>query len=190
MNRNEYLTKLREYLSDMPREEMQEILYDYEEHFRSGIAEGKTEEEVAAALGDVKASARLYRADFTLEQARENASPRNMVKAVLAAIGLSFFNLIFVLGPFFGVVGVLIGLFGASVGITLAGVALGGVSMLQPVFPAFVDLDGASHIFLFAVSVGLTCLGILFTLGNIWISRCFYHLTLTYLQWNIDVVKK
>lgn len=190
MTRNDYLGKLREYLYGMPQDEVNDILYDYEEHFQLGIQDGKTEDEISASLGDVKMVAKMFKADFTIERATVNASAGNVLKAILAAMGLSFFNLVFVLGPFCGAVGVLIGLFGASLGITLGGVAAIVASQLQSLFPEYIDFGGVDQIFIFAVSVGMTCLGLLFTMGNIWISKWFYRLTLKYLKWNIAVIKK
>lgn len=189
MNRNEYLARLRELLAGMPQDEMNEVLYDYEEHFRIGALDGKTEAAISESLGDVRDVARLYKADFTLGKATEKASTGNLMRAVLAAMGLSFFNLVFVLGPFVGIIGVLIGLFGASVGITVAGVAVMGASLFQGVFPGFINFQGANQTFVFSFSVGIACLGMLFTMGNVWLSKQFYRITLRYLKWNLEIVK-
>jgi len=52
MNKNQFLRKLDVLIKDLPKEERQDILFDYEEHFRIGLEEGKTEEEIAKALGE------------------------------------------------------------------------------------------------------------------------------------------
>ena len=54
MNRDEFIGILRNELSGIPKEEIEDILYDYEEHFEIGIHKGKTEEEIAKELGNPK----------------------------------------------------------------------------------------------------------------------------------------
>ena len=51
MTRKEFLTALNQYLVTLSPEEKADIISDYEEHFRVGLENGKTEEEIAAALG-------------------------------------------------------------------------------------------------------------------------------------------
>lgn len=51
MTRKEFLTALNQYLVTLSAEEKADIISDYEEHFRVGLENGKTEEEIAAALG-------------------------------------------------------------------------------------------------------------------------------------------
>lgn len=51
MTRKEFLTALNQYLVTLSAEEKADIISDYEEHFRVGLENGKTEAEIAAALG-------------------------------------------------------------------------------------------------------------------------------------------
>ncbi|MGN0474011.1 MAG: HAAS signaling domain-containing protein [Acutalibacteraceae bacterium] len=51
MTRKEFLTALNQYLVTLSPEEKADIISDYEEHFRVGLENGKTEEEIASALG-------------------------------------------------------------------------------------------------------------------------------------------
>lgn len=51
MTRKEFLTALDQYLVTLSAEEKADIISDYEEHFRVGLENGKTEAEIAAALG-------------------------------------------------------------------------------------------------------------------------------------------
>lgn len=51
MTRKEFLTALDQYLVTLSAEEKSDIISDYEEHFRVGLENGKTEAEIAAALG-------------------------------------------------------------------------------------------------------------------------------------------
>ena len=51
MTRKEFLTALDQYLVTMSASEKADIISDYEEHFRVGLENGKTESEIAASLG-------------------------------------------------------------------------------------------------------------------------------------------
>lgn len=56
MNRKDYLTKIREALIEVSVEKgiIDEVISDYEEHFRMGIKNNKTEEEICVELGSVE----------------------------------------------------------------------------------------------------------------------------------------
>lgn len=52
MNKMEYMKQLENQLLTLSAEDRNEILRDFEEHFKQGLLEGKTEEEIARSLGD------------------------------------------------------------------------------------------------------------------------------------------
>lgn len=185
MNKNEFLKTLDKALGSARPEDKSDILYDYEEHFRMGLQEGKTEEEISSNLGDPRAIAKQFKVDCMIRQAEETKSVGNIVRAVIAALGLGFFNLVFVLGPFLAFVGVLVGLFTASIGITLGGVAAFAASVFQAPFTTQIN-PGAS-IF---ISIGLIAMGLLFFIGNCYVGRFFYNITISYLKMNINIIKK
>lgn len=189
MNKRDFLSRLNVLLGAMPAEERKEVLYDYEEHFRMGMQEGKTEEEIARDLGDVYAIARQYHASFKVVRAETNASAGNIVRAVLATAGLGFFNLVFILGPFMGLVGVLIGLFAAGFGITIGGIGILIGILLAPLFPSYINIGVSYPVVIFG-SVGLSCLGLLFLIGDFYLAKFFYKGTVRYLKWNIDVITR
>lgn len=189
MNKNDYLKSLDRLLNSLPQEDKNEILYDYEEHFRIGMENGKTEEEIAQSLGDVKAIARQFKADFSIERANTNASASNIFKAVLATVGLGFFNLVFVFGPFMGLVGALIGLFGGALGLVVGGIAAFIAVIISPAFPGIINIDGSLEFWAF-ISIGVTCLGVLFFIADCYIAKYFYKGTIRYLKWNLEIIKK
>ena len=51
MTKKEYIEALDQYLVTMSASEKADILSDYEEHFRVGLENGKTESQIAASLG-------------------------------------------------------------------------------------------------------------------------------------------
>lgn len=54
MNRREFLDLLRYYLRSYPGNIVNDIIADYEEHFRIGLEHGKSEAEIASELGSPK----------------------------------------------------------------------------------------------------------------------------------------
>ena len=129
MTKYEFLNIIANGLSDFPKQELQDILYDYEEHFRNGFADGKTDEEILNELGDPYKIVNQYRSQYI--QRYDNTSKNNknnnlnettsnkVVKVVLLIL------LAIILGPtligaFFTVLGLSIVLICTAFGITVA----------------------------------------------------------------------
>ena len=66
MTKKEYLDKLTKELGSMSYNDVNEILADIGDHFDEGIIAGKTEEEIAAHLGDPSELAADYKDGMTL----------------------------------------------------------------------------------------------------------------------------
>ena len=64
MNKMEFFKILEEGLIDFPAHELQEILYDYKEHFSNAQSDGKTEEEIIEELGDPYTIVNQYRSNY------------------------------------------------------------------------------------------------------------------------------
>lgn len=190
MNKHTFMEILKSSLGNMPQDEINDILYDYNEHFEIGINNGKTEEEICRELGDPRTIGKSYKASMAIERAEENPSTKNLFSAVLAAIALGFFNLVIVLGPFLAAVGIIIGLFAVSGGIFISGIASIIGIFIAPFMPMYVHVDGINGFALFFFGIGLTALGALMFIGVCYVSKYFYKLTVKYLNWNINIIKK
>lgn len=86
MTKHEFLETLAEALGALPQEIKTEILGDFSEHFDAGLAEGKSEASIAAALGDPKRIAKLYFADEAIKRAHQRASFKNTLSMVFAVL--------------------------------------------------------------------------------------------------------
>jgi len=62
MNRNEFLARLRKGLVGLAQAAADDIVADYEAHFDEGRAAGRSEQDVAAALGNPDRIARELKA--------------------------------------------------------------------------------------------------------------------------------
>ncbi len=65
---NEFLSALEKALSGMGAKQKSDILSDYKEHFSLGLAAGKTQEDIARALGDPAQLAKMYTAAHRARQ--------------------------------------------------------------------------------------------------------------------------
>ena len=75
MTKYEFLNIIANGLRDFPKQELQDILYDYEEHFRNGFADEKTDEEIINELGDPYKIVNQYRSQYI--QKYDNTSKNN-----------------------------------------------------------------------------------------------------------------
>jgi uncharacterized membrane protein len=129
MNRSQFLTGLRSGLSGLPEEEIDEIVDDYNAHFSDGLAAGRSEESVAAALGHPSRLARELKAEAGLRRWEEKRSPGNFVAALLALVGLVAVDLIFLLPILFIVALVLF-----VCGVVVLALVVAGVTVVASIF--------------------------------------------------------
>src|SRR5665647_1945282 len=141
MNRKQYFDSLEKNLKSLKREEMDDILQDFREYFEIGIERGRTEQELMVSLGSPKTLARQIRFESYVKQAEETTSAAHIGKAVFTSIGLSFFNLIFILPLFLVALGVLLALFISAVAISAAGVTGTIGSFFMPLISQYVTFN-------------------------------------------------
>ncbi len=191
MNKREFLDLLRYYLRSYPAHIVNDMVSDYEEHFRIGAENGKTETEIAAELGSPRDIAEEF---FTHERpprpnpmpnfgqqvppqggnpniqgtppvgSRANSSPWWIVLGILGAI----FVAPPLLGVALGIVGSFVGIMLALFATTLALGVSGIVTMVSWAFPYggirdIVNIFGITPHPVTAVFLGifLICLAIL-----------------------------
>ncbi len=187
MDKKEFLRSLSKYLGNVPREDEKDILDDLEEHFEIGKKEGRSEEELAQSLGDPRALANQFRANIMLARAERETSAVNMTRAVFASLGLGFFNLIFVLGPFLIILSLVICLFAAATGITAGGITALLGTIFSPLFPEVFNMLINPAVGVFG-SIGLICFGVLFFIGDIYLIRGFFRMFIRYIKFNGRII--
>lgn len=188
MNRERFLAQLRRALGRTAEEEKREILAEYEDHFRAGLEEGRGEEEIARALGNPATIGRLYRIESLADETRRGWGAADTVRAVFASVSLGFFNILFVLGPFAGLVAVLAGLWAAAVAIGLSGVATVVAGIAGPFLPAFAGISALNIAFAVLAGIGLAAVGLLAVIGMIYVTRGFFVLASRYVRFNARVI--
>ncbi len=179
MTRQAFLARLRDGLRGLPPQAVADIMADYEAHFADGEADGRTEAEVAAALGDPDRLARELRAENTLNRWREERSPSSAAAAVFAVLGLGAIDILVLLPILIGVASALVGIAVAVIVAFFAGafVFAAGPFMDPPGGPATALLGGIG-IMAGSASGGaiLTIVSIGLMNALVWYGRLHYRL--------------
>lgn len=97
MTRDAFLRTLRLGLAGLPPQEIEDIVADYAGHFAESEASGRSEADVAAALGDPARIARELRADAGLRRFEAHWSVSNLLAAMMALGGLAIVDILFLL---------------------------------------------------------------------------------------------
>src|SRR5699024_12823016 len=94
MTKQQFLTALEKALHKLPKEEKEEMIQDFEEHFAIGEAEGKSEQEIIAALGSPQQIAKETITANSYDKTSTNMTTGNMMRAIWADIGVEYINLV------------------------------------------------------------------------------------------------
>jgi uncharacterized membrane protein len=179
MTREAFIARLWSGLRDMPPKAAADIIADYDAHFAEGAAKGRSEAEIAAALGDPDRLARELRAEAGVKQWETRRSPEAAAVAVFAVLGLGAIDIIFLLPILIGVVSALFGLIVAAIGVFVAGGMVFAVGpFVQPPGGPAVALLAGLGMMAGAVSAGafLTLVSIGLTNALVWYGRLHYQL--------------
>ena len=189
MNKNEFLKILSASLKGIPQDDKKEIIADYEEHFIIGLKEGRKEEDICELLGNPRSIAKQYKIDSILKEAEKSLSVSRIMNAIIASLSLGFFNIVFILGPYIGLLAILIALFASAFAITVTGLFLFFISLVQPLFSSIIYF-GINPVIAIFLAIGTTSLGLLFLIGDCFLAKYFYIGTIKYLKFNLKIIKK
>jgi uncharacterized membrane protein len=197
MNKQEFLYKLEGLLQEFPEGDRKEILYDYEEHFRIGIEEGKGEEIIAKELGDPRYIVRQYnRSEGTRSNVYEDSNifdpniferhPQPSVFRTLVVGTFLFFLNLSLVGVFIGAYATVGSFFIASFGVFLSSL----IFLISPIVPSLVSLPiHVPYLSMLLFAIGLASLGALLFIGSYYAGRFVYKVTINYYKFNIRLIK-
>ena len=152
MNKEQYLSKLKTML---PEYDSQEILNDFEEHFKAGLEEGKTEQKIIESLGNPIDIAKEY----GYEESIISKSP--VGGRIIALIGLIFFDLLIGISIIASLFAVWISLWSVVVSLVATGITL-IVGMFFVTIPWYILLCGG---------ISLLALSVVLGIGMIYVSK-------------------
>lgn len=204
MNKKDYLDLLRYYLRDLPQLVVDDIVYDYEEHFNMGMEKGRTEYQISEELGSPDDIAKEYLGrdphktkkkmymEEEYSETRDKTSSNSVKNLVILILLIIFAPAIF--GLILGLFGLIFGLFMVFLwaGIGLIGGAIGLIGSLFVNVEPYINLPGAyslSPITKILSAVSLGGFGILSIIGGIeflkWSGRIIKDLYIS-LRWKME----
>jgi uncharacterized membrane protein len=179
MTRQEFLRRLKVGLVGLPTTTAAEIVSDYETHFDDGLAAGRSEAEVAAALGDPDRLARELRAEAGAQRWHQEKNPSAAAAAVFAVLGLGAIDILILLPILMGVIGTIFGFFIAAIALFFSG----GAVMVAGPFAAPPGGPLAAILFGLGLMAAATTIGALLAIvsvwlvnGLVWFARLHYRL--------------
>ncbi|MEG1047322.1 DUF1700 domain-containing protein [Carnobacterium sp.] len=206
MNKEHFMIELKLSLRDLDESERQDVMRDYLEHFENGLAEGKTEEQIAKELGSPSKIAKeilttlgvkpqvkgpeYSQGDWVSFENEKNPyqepsyqprrhNPNSPLMTVFKFIGLGFFNLVFVLGPAVALLGCLFAGWITSIAFTLT--PLGGIFMIVTAF-------STASLFQFFFTILLCGVGLLLLALLYPITILIFKLVKRYVLWNVRTI--
>lgn len=129
MTRTEFLDTLHRRLGGLPQAEIDDVMADYAAHFAEGVAAGRSEAEIAEALGDPLRLARELRAEVGLRRWEEERTPGNFFAALAGFLALVAVDFVFLLPLVAGLM-----LFTLIAGIVLIALSVAGLALLAKLF--------------------------------------------------------
>jgi uncharacterized membrane protein len=96
MGKLEFLDALKRAMAGLPPEAQAKTLAFYEQRFVDGVAAGRSEQAIAAEQDDPKKIAMTLRANTHMQAFETKKNPANLLRMVVAALGLAIFNLFMV----------------------------------------------------------------------------------------------
>ncbi len=135
MKRDAFLAALRTHLRGVPAKVADEIVADYASHFDEGRAAGRSEEDIAAGLGEPSRLARELRAQAGLKRWDQERSVSAAAAAILAILSLGAIDVLIL----FPVLLVVISVMFAAACVAAAFVVAGIVFLLVSPFHGIVS---------------------------------------------------
>ncbi len=165
MTRDEFLKRLERGLAGLPPETIAEITGDYADHFEAASADGRSEAEVAEALGDPGRLARELKLEAGIKRWEQGRSPSAAWSAVIAFMGLGALDILILLPILVSVIGTIIALYVAMIAVFIAG----GAVLIAGPFSGFPGGPLAAVLSGLGIMSAATAIAALLTILTIWL---------------------
>lgn len=197
MKKYEFMYRLDKALGSIAESEKNDIMNDYEEHFRIGAENGKTDDEICDSLGNPEELAKSY-LDGTEQNAQTNSGvsdggtlPQQNTQTTAAktddskVVGIVALVLliIFVFIPVGGtVLGILAGLFFGAIGCGIGGIAAIGAAF-------YICGSTTSMLAVVLLGIALIAFGVLLGFATYYACKGVYKLVLMLIDFCKSLVK-
>jgi uncharacterized membrane protein len=183
MTRKVFIEQMNGALARLKPEERRDILADFEEHFANGLANGKSEEEVAKELGDPAALAAQYTEGLPEPEPQVKVS--GVMQGILAGFGLLLFDAMIALPVIASLFAVWISLWAVVLALFCAALACFVAPFLAWVAPASFLVGMGT--FLFGIS--LLALTVLAAIGMAYVTKWSFKGLGYYVKAHIRIIK-
>ncbi len=181
MNKAEFLARLKRGLVGLPAAAADEIVADYESHFAEALEAGRTEEQVAEALGNPDRLARELKAEAGAKAWNQQPTASNAMGAIFGIIGLGALDILILLPLVLPVFGTVLSFLLAGFGVFIAG---GSALVIGP----FLGLPGGP-LAAVLMGVGLMGLGIFMVAIMAVLTKWLIDATIWYARLHYRVLK-
>lgn len=186
MNKVKFIKLMDKELHLLKKSERDEILAEFEEHFRTGMENGKSEEEVAAELGKPSELAVQYKDGIDFAQLSGGEKAAKISRKILVAFGLLLFNGMIGIPVIASIFSVWVSLWTVPLSTGVTGLAL----LVAAIIPTlYIGFSGATIAVSILAGISLIGLTVLMGIGMIYVSKWFFKLVAAYVSGNIKAIK-
>jgi uncharacterized membrane protein len=188
MTQSEFLTSLDAALIKYKVKDRFRIIAHYKNQLDQFESNPEELEKTLSRFGDPDQIATTYRKKETSQPVEPVGI--KFIKSFFIGMGLLLFNLIFVLGIYAGIWGIVIGFLGGGIGLFFSGIAL--------LISTFFTLPGVFNLPLLLIehpvlmgssSILLIGSGSFFIILTIWFIKYWCMLTVKYVKWNMQLIR-
>lgn len=192
MNKVKFIKLMNRELHLLKKSERDEILAEFEEHFRTGMENGKSDEEVAAELGKPSELAIQYKDEIDFSQLSGGEKAAKISRKFLVAFGLLLFNGIIGIPVIASIFSVWVSLWTVPLSTGVTGLALLAAAIIPnlPIIPTlYIGFSSATIAVSILAGISLIGLTVLMGIGMIYVSKWFFRLVAAYVSGNIKAIK-
>ncbi|WP_182200809.1 DUF1700 domain-containing protein [Paraliobacillus salinarum] len=192
MNKQHFMKELAYHLKGLSSEDRNNILQDYEDHFKIAQIEGRDEQSVILELDSPRLIAQKRLTDFNVsqvvrEEKQTELTPANKsrspMQSLILALVLIIFNVVIVFVPAIILFFVWFAVWGIAIGFSLTPIVWvlslfwRSVSTILTALPEFF------------VVLTLVSVGVLLIILMIYVTKILFFVLKGYLKWNVEVIR-
>ncbi|WP_176736358.1 DUF1700 domain-containing protein [Oligoflexus tunisiensis] len=195
MQEHNFIKELERALRPLPATQREDVLADYRAHIFEARERGKSDEEIAAALGDPRTLGRTFVADYHLtritnpiEGQKFTTSLYHMARASLVVLSILAFNFFFMLWPILALAFIL-GMSWVFAGVAVIVGLIFGIAVLIGNFAAPVTVGLSAKLALSFYSFSIFGASLLACVVLYLLSRWFLLGLMKYIKLNAKVIQ-
>jgi len=180
MNKQNFMLQLTRELGPLKQSAKQEILADFEEHFVSGQAQGKTENQVAEELGLPKELAQEY--IFEAGEGEKKTIPvGNVGRSIMAVVGLFFLDVMIMLP-------IIASLFAVVISLWTIPISLLASAIFLMILPLINFVYAVPYGLAIIISISFLGLATAISIGLVYVSKYFIKMVVAYAKAHYNII--